>query len=332
MKNKPFIVGIILGTVYGLVARLLIEFNDNDFLKTMTIGFLFVTPAIIGAITVFFGTEKQRKSAAFQIMMPWVSIAAFLLVTMITLLEATACVVMLLPVFLFFASTGGVIMGSIKKTPDRSKTLSIFLFLPLAVSSLETHFANPKDKHQVRTEIIINADKQTVWKNIKSVDSIRNEELKWSFAHFIGMPKPIKSKLTEEKVGGVRNIYWDKGIRFREIINKWKPLESFSYDVIIDTIPPGAVDPHIQVGGEYFSVNNGGYELASIGNRTKLTLFCNYTIASKFNFYGKYWADLILDDFQVVILNVIKARCEKKMPAANSGFASAGDLTQHQQQ
>ena len=132
------------------------------------------------------------------------------------------------------------------------------------------------------------------------------------------MPKPIKSKLTEERVDGVRNIYWDKGIRFREIIKEWKPLESFTYSVIIDTIPPNAVDPHIQVGGEYFSVCSGGYELSTIDNQTtKLTLFCNYRIASKFNFYGKYWADLILDDFQVVILNVIKARCEKKMPAAH---------------
>jgi hypothetical protein len=321
MKNKPFIIGIVLGTVYGLIARSLMELSDDDFLQAMTLGFLFVTPAIMGAITVYFGTEKQRKSAAFLIMMPWVSIAAFLLVTMITLLEATACVVMLLPIFLFSASTGGVIMGSIKKSPDRSKTLSIFLFLPLAVSSVENQFTNPRDKHQVKTEIIIKADKQTVWQNIKSVDTIRNEELRWSFAHFIGMPKPLKSQLTAGRIGGVRNIYWDRGIRFREIIKYWKPLESFSYDVIIDTIPPNAVDPHIQVGGEYFSVNSGGYELSSIDSQTtKLTLFCNYSIASKFNFYGKYWADLILDDFQVVILNVIKARCEKHMTAANITF------------
>jgi hypothetical protein len=313
MKNKSFIIGIILGVIYGLIARLLIEFNSNDFLKTMTIGFLFVTPAIIGAITVYFGTEKQRKSAVFQIMMPWVSIAAFLLVTMITLLEATACVVMLLPAFLLSASIGGFIMGSIKKTPDHSKTLSIFLFTPIAVCSVENQFANPKEIYQVTTEIIIKADKQTIWDQIKNVDTIRNEELKWSFAHFIGMPKPIKSHMTEERIGGIRRIYWDKGIRFREIIKQWKALESFSYNVIIDTIPPNAVDPHIQVGGAYFSVNSGGYQLLSIDKQTtKLILFCNYSISSKFNFYGQYWANIILDDFQVVILNVIKGRCEKK--------------------
>jgi hypothetical protein len=137
------------------------------------------------------------------------------------------------------------------------------------------------------------------------------------------MPKPIKSQLSEERIGGVRHIYWDKGIKFREIINGWKPLEGFSYDVTIDTIPPNAVDPHIQVGGEYFSVTSGGYKLSSLDNQTtSLTLFCNYRIASKFNLYGRYWADLILDDFQVVILNVIKERCETGEPAANRQLAA----------
>jgi hypothetical protein len=225
---------------------------------------------------------------------------------------------MLLPVFLVSASTGGIAMGSVSRSPGRSKTMGIFLFLPIAVCSVEERFANPKTSHQVRTEIIVNADRQTVWEHIKSVDTIRNTELQWSFAHFIGMPKPVRSELADETVGGVRKIYWDKGIRFREIITWWKPLESFSYDVIIDTIPPGAVDRHIQVGGEYFSVNSGGYELHAMDSQTtKLTLFCNYSIASKFNFYGRYWARLILDDFQVVILNVLKKRCERPKLTAN---------------
>ena len=145
--------------------------------------------------------------------------------------------------------------------------------------------------------------------------------MKWSFAHFIGLPKPIKSQLTEERVHGVRNIYWDKGIKFREVIKEWNALQSFYYNVIIDTIPLNAVDPHIQVGGKYFSVNSGGYELSIVDNQTtKLTLFCDYSIASKFNFYGKYWADWILDDFQVVILNVVKARCEKITSAVTMKF------------
>jgi hypothetical protein len=302
-----------MGTVYGLISRLLIEYVDDDFLKPMTFAFLFVTPAIIGAITVYFGTEKQRASTYFQVMMPWVSIGAFLLVTMVTLLEAVACVVMLLPAFLVSASFGGMLMGAVDKGPGNPKRLGLFLFLPLVVSSVEDRFANPERTARVKTEILIRADRQLVWQQIKSVDSIRAGELKWSFAHAIGMPRPVRSQLDQEGVGGVRHIYWEKGIRFREVIREWREEEAFSYNVIIDTIPPGAVDPHIQVGSEYFSVKGGGYELQAIApGTTKLVLWCDYSIASKFNFYGKFWADLILDDFQVVILNVIKGRCERK--------------------
>ena len=162
MKNKPLVVGIFSGIAYGLIARLLVELSDKDFFETMTIGFLFVTPAIIGAITVYFGTDKQRKSTRFQIMMPWVSIAAFLLVTMITFLESTICVVMLLPAFLLSASVGGVIMGYAKKAASQSKALSIFLFLPIAVNSVESQFSNPQKTYRVKTEILIKADKGTV--------------------------------------------------------------------------------------------------------------------------------------------------------------------------
>lgn len=193
-KNRSRNAGIIAGVIYGLVIRLLMEFEGNDFMETMTIGFLFVTPAVMGAITVYFGTEEQRRSASFLLMMPWVSIASFLVLTMIAYLEATVCVVMLLPAFLLSASIGGVAMGYIMKKKGRSKTLSLILFLPFVVNSVESRFDNPRETSRVTTEIIIKANRETVWKNIKSVDTIRDKELKWSFAHFIGLPKPIRSE------------------------------------------------------------------------------------------------------------------------------------------
>ena len=313
MKHKSLLIGIISGVLYGLVLRLLIDLNLKDFLRTMTFAYLFATPAIIGGLTVYFGTEEQRKSWPFRVMMPWTSIGAFLLLTLIAELEASVCVFLLLPAFMISASIGGLLTGfMMDKVKRPSGTLSIFLLFPFAIGPIENQFDNPIETHRVETEIVINADKQTVWQHIKSVDTIDDKELKWSYAHFIGMPKPINSKLLEEKVGGIRKINWDKGIKFREVITDWEPLDHFSYDIIIDTIPPDAIDPHIEVGGAYFSVLTGGYQLDKIDDQTTaLTLYCDYRIASKFNFYSNFWADFILDDFQVVILNVIKDRSEK---------------------
>jgi hypothetical protein len=44
---------------------------------------------------------------------------------------------------------------------------------------------------------------------------------------------------------------------------------------------------------------------------TKLTLTTHYRLTSKVNFYGKFWSDLILKDFQDRLLHVIEKRCEK---------------------
>ncbi len=316
LRYKPIVIGLVLGTLYGLAARLLIETDIIRQFETMSIAFLFCVPAVIGGITVYFGTESQKRSRLFRFCMPWVSIFAFLYTTIITYLEATICVVMLLPAFLLSASIGGILMGKITdRWKRKQQTLQLFLIFPLLFAPVESQFKSPTIVNTINTVIIIKADRETVWDNIKSVDEIQDEELKWSFSHFIGIPKPIQSVLSEDRIGGTRYITWEKGIQFREKITDWKLHESFSYDILVDHIPPEAIDKHVEVGGRYFDVLDGGYELTEIDkNTTKLTLSCTYRLTTNFNFYSKLWADFIMDDFQVVILNVVKERSEKAFP------------------
>mgnify|MGYP005751523423 CR=1 FL=1 len=319
-KHRSMAIGLILGALYGLAVRLLIETDIVRQFETMSIAFLFFVPAVIGGITVYFGTESQKRSRLFRFCMPWVTVLAFLIMTIITYLEAVVCVVMLLPVFLISASIGGIFMGEIlDRLRNKQQTLQVFLILPLLIMPIESQFQTPTIINTVVTEIVINADKETVWDNIKSVDTIEEDELKWSFAHFIGIPKPIRSTLSEDRVGGMRHIDWEKGIKFREKITDWNLYDSFSYDILVDHIPPEAIDKHVEVGGKYFDVLNGGYKLTSIDkNTTKLTLSCTYRVTTNFNFYSKLWADFIMDDFQVVILNVVKERSEESFPVSRT--------------
>jgi len=315
-RYRAIILGLVLGTLYGLLARLLVDVQFFRHFETMSLAFLFGVPAVIGAITVYFGTESQRASRLFRVCMPWVAVFAFLCTTVVVSLEAILCIVMLLPAFMFSASLGGVIIGGIMNhTVRRQQTLNMFLALPFLFAPIESQFDSPTATHTVATEIIIAADKETVWNNIKSVSEIKDEELKWSFSHFIGIPKPIKSELTEERVGGVRYIQWEKEIRFREMITEWNRYDSFSYDILVDHIPPEA--KHVEVGGRYFKVLNGGYKLVAIdAHTTKLVLSCTYSVTTNFNLYSTWWADFIMDDFQEVILHVVKERSERSYPLA----------------
>ena len=78
-----------------------------------------------------------------------------------------------------------------------------------------------------------------------------------------------------------------------------------------NSIPPSTLDEHVMIGGRYFDVIEGGYKIKNTGfNTNLLTLSCTYRITTNLNFYSKWWADLILEDFNEMILEVIKKRSE----------------------
>jgi hypothetical protein len=105
----------------------------------------------------------------------------------------------------------------------------------------------------------------------------------------------------------------EKGIKFQEIITKWDNLNSFNYDIKVDphSIPPTTLDEHVMIGGRYFDVVKGYYKIENLApNKQLITLSCTYRITTNLNFYGKWWADFIVNDFNKTILEVIKKRSE----------------------
>jgi len=66
------------------------------------------------------------------------------------------------------------------------------------------------------------------------------------------------------------------------------------------------------VGGRYFDVLNGSYKIEQLSpTQNKVTLTCTYRVTTNLNLYSKLWADFILNDFNEMILEVIKKRSEK---------------------
>ncbi len=113
MKNKSLLIGILLGIIYSLIGILLVDLEKEGFLRTLELAYIFLVPAVIGGITVFFGNVNQIKLYSFRIMMPWIPIAAFLLTSVIIYLDPSICVGILTPLFLMSASLGGLLTGFI---------------------------------------------------------------------------------------------------------------------------------------------------------------------------------------------------------------------------
>jgi hypothetical protein len=169
----------------------------------------------------------------------------------------------------------------------------------------------------VSTTIQIAAGKPVIWHNIKDVRNINPSEIETHFINLIGIPKPVDGRMNGSGVGTTRNITWEKGIRFQERIKSWEEGNAFSYDIKINpnSIPPATLDEHVIVGGRYFDVVEGSYQIEEINPRSHLVhLTCTYRVTTNFNFYSKFWADYILSDFNQMILEVIKKRCEASRP------------------
>jgi hypothetical protein len=85
----------------------------------------------------------------------------------------------------------------------------------------------------------------------------------------------------------------------------------FSIKAYPQEIPPTTMDKHIVIGGQYFDVLNGTYELEQLNTSTyRLHLYSHFSLTTNFNFYASYWARWIMKDIQNNILQVEKQRAE----------------------
>jgi len=210
------------------------------------------------------------------------------------------------------SSVGGII-GAALQIRSRTSVLAVVLFLPPITSTIESQFPLPQAIREVKTQIVIYADKETVWNHIKQVAPIKTEEHADSFFHFIGFPKPIEATLSEEGLGGIRHATFEGDVLFTETITQWEPqkLLSFTIDADTELIPPTTLDEHVIIGGEYFDTLEGTYEIEEPSdNLTILYLSSKHRLSTHFNFYAGFWTDAVMRNIQVYILKIIKRRCE----------------------
>src|SRR5882724_7233271 len=140
IQVKLILSGALVGFLYGLSIRFggkLLP-GSNAFVA-MTLGFMVFLPLAMGFISVFIVERRKPQPLWVWFLLPWISVFAGELATVLTFLEGTICVVMYTPIALGTASIGGFAAGLIaRKLASRTKTITIaaVLFLPLVVSAL----------------------------------------------------------------------------------------------------------------------------------------------------------------------------------------------------
>lgn len=316
MKRVGF--GVTVGFIYGAALRFGFGIEKGIF-QTITVGFILFTPFAMGFITIFVIERRQAQRIWTWFLYPWIPVLAGVAAAGIFLWEGLICIVMFMPVALVAATVGGVAAGLIarmvRSRASRNASLACVMFFPFLITPFEHQLLSQRDLRSVESVIDIKAAPAVVWSNIERVPAIRTSELQPSWSHAIGFPNPVEATLSKEGVGGIRNATFEKGVFFIETVDDWDPQHHLGFSIRAQTasIPKTTLDEHVTVGGQYFDVLHGDYELEPLPNGvTRLHLQSLHRVSTDLNWYAHLWTDSIMRDLQVRILQVIRDRCERQ--------------------
>ncbi len=318
MKYKQYI-GIILGAFYGFAIRYLLNPRERensagdiyDYYNIYTISFIWVLPIVISIIPILYAKKEILESKWKQFIFPFLSVLLFFLFTLSSGIEDWLCILIIAFPFLFTAGVVGIILAPIIKNRSSNKLYSVIL-LPLILSPIESLIPNRSEHFEIVSKIVIQADRQKIWKNLIEVPEIKDNEYKKGFFNFVGIPRPIKSELKIVNEIEYRIGHFSDELKLYETISKVEPLEFVEFKIHINKseLRDLPTDKHL-LKSNYFSFEKISYKLNKLSQgKTELTLSCNYTLESKMNGYANFWASRIIKDFESRLLNSLKLKIE----------------------
>lgn len=299
-----------VGLVYGLIGRLLFGFESFETVfGIMTVSFIFFVPLVIGALAVLW--RRSEPSWGTAVAFPWVPVVLTIAATLLLAWEGLICAIVWVPVSLVCASIGGLIGKAVRSSRSPRGMAFALAALPVVFAPIENQMPNPVAARTVLDSIVIEADAQAVWREIREVRPIQDHELGNSLAYRIGFPRPIEARLEGEGVGSVRYATFEGGVTFVEHVTEWDENRSIAFTIDASAVPSTTFDQHVAVGGRYFDVLSGRYEIEDLGDgRVALHLTSEQRLATRFNGYTQLWTDRFMSDIQATILEVVKARAE----------------------
>ena len=330
----PLLAGAIWGIVYGVLLQLLFRAPFmKRFIELMSVGMIFLLPVAIGFLVVFYVGWKERSQPLpwrYALLGPWSAVGPCLLLSFLVGWEGAFCLMFATPVFLLMSTLGGLLAklalrfverrmqrGSPQALQSGALLLAVVLLTPLSSGFLESNIVPPESIHRVLTEIDIAAPRDIVWSEIVRVPRIAAEENSHGMFYKLGFPKPIEATLSYEGIGGVRHARFEKGLLFIETVTEWESQRLLSFRIQADAHMT-KLDPHVVVGGQYFDVLQGTYEIVpgSRPDHVTLRLWSRFRLNTHFNGYAGFLGDSLMRDIQNSILHVVKRRCETRVQRA----------------
>lgn len=286
----------------------------------VSLSFIFSVPFACGALSVAIARWCGSDNwVLYSILTPTLIMIVGLTICVITGIEAIICVIMAAPILLIATILGGLLAHALlpKNQPQNHlyATLAVFLpFLPFLTAYAESTLHWPTETKAITNTLIIQATPEQIWPLIASVEAIAPEQIPNKWIYLIGFPKPIAATLDKHAVGGIRTATFQRDVSFFEEITHWEKPQKLSFSIHADPdfIPRTAFDQHIIVGGRFYDVLDGTYQILPLTEtHSRLILTSNHRLSTRFNSYAAWWSVQVMDQIQGSILDVIKTRAEE---------------------
>jgi hypothetical protein len=322
LQARARLTGVALGIAYGILAYN--RFLKFDALPTST--FLFLVPAIIGAIPSLFSDVDQVNLFQDFVFFPIVTILGFLVATVVLFKEAAVCLVVLAAPVIALGLSGAFLIWMVKayrmRARKKAKAMAALMLLPFLLVGIEKKYGLVAEELVARSWVVVEAPAAQIWDGLAVVDTIREGEYTPGVFNWLGVPRPIRATVDRAGAGGHRVGEFEFGLRFDEVIETFDPPRRMTFSIAVDprTLRDGSAEQHAFKTG-YFRFIDAAYDLEPLSPvRTRLHLSSRYIVKSGANWYGKIWADAVIRDFQDRVLLVLKARAE----LARQRLAGAG--------
>lgn len=316
---------ILIGVAIGLFLRAVVYAGPaGSALSPMSWGFIWLSPLAMGATTVYLAELQQRRSIAYYLFAPMLSTCLMVLGCLAILIEGVICAILIVPVLCLISSVGGLLMGVLCRCFNQPRaTLHSLIALPLLAALLGADGPGPQRLGTVERSVLIHASPAQVWALINHMPDIGLDEVSQAWTYRIGVPRPLSGITVAEGAQHVRKVVWDKGIHFDEMVQDWEPQRHlrWTYRFAPDSVPAGALDDHVRIGGDYFDLRDTAYTLTPEGQAVRLHLRISYRLSTDFNLYANWLAQNLIGDFAETILTLYQQRAEFKGSASTTGTA-----------
>lgn len=310
MMNIKILAHLITSLFVFLIGFLSIEILDNY----GWLVFIFL-PIVVGYLPVFLIGKKQNLRKSEAIAQGFLSLIFVCVLMLIFAIEGLICIGMASPLLAFLVYLGAYLAYKIQsKQIDTSKMTFTLLVLFSCCFMAFDEIDKSQKLIEVKTEVLVNANINTVWDNVVVFDEI-DEPKDWIFK--TGIAYPINAKIEGSKEDAIRYCNFTTG-SFVEPITKWQEPTLLQFDVVEQPAPMREVNPfwniHPKHLNGYFRSYKGQFELERVSeNKTKLKGTTFYKVEIYPLFYWKTWSDFIIHRIHIRVLNHIKKTSESNL-------------------